>query len=617
MDNSKSKSHQHHPQQDQVQAIYLAQANIFSYEARKSAKSWVPLCDSTVPISILYDNTRSIYRIISVDADIKEVVVNTTVIPELEFVKTTQKFGYWKDIASGRVFGIGFASEYEAEAFDECLRKVKQNIGPPSINSSVSLNSDSGHHIDSSSGSHNVQQSNSSSGSPPLQRLYPAGHDDAKDHRDHYAPSSNTTIKLPPIAPTPTTTTPRGCPITQLQLPPAKKQVNWDDYDQIGPAVLSFMNNNRQQQHQQAPHHAFLANNHSMFGPSDHRPSTYKVDLPIINGGNSMPGTAASHSKHYGATSPPQQQNMDELRMSVGAASLPPPAPAPYHHHVPYQPYYGSPSSAVEQPSTSGAGPPAPLMPLTMSIPHGYCYQGPPPLQTTTNMVGTAGGAGDSSRGIMDGSMKVASTTADLLDELNRLKSENVKLSESLIETTCNAKKWELQVSSIREDNIQLVKSVAELNSKVDSLNKDCREYKEQASRWKEHYQQAVTSAKEKSQNLKEAEEKLKCCSVDKSRIESVMKDLEEELKRQQQINKEQLALNNSNVVGQFSNKYFKELEDHYRKLLADSQKRIEEVLRKDGDRKNVLRGVDTLFTGAIQGLINIHGQIRQAYEQQ
>lgn len=173
-------------------------------------------------------------------------------------------------------------------------------------------------------------------------------------------------------------------------------------------------------------------------------------------------------------------------------------------------------------------------------------------------------------------------------------------------------------MSSLRDDNIQLVKSVADLNSKVDSLNKDSREYKEQANRWKEHYQQAVTSAKEKSQSLKDAEDKLKCCSADKSRIESVMKDLEEELKRQQQINKEQQTLNNNgHVVGQFSNKYFKELEEHYRKLLADAQKRIEEVLRKDRDRKNVLRGVDTLFTGAIQGLINIHGQIRQAYEQQ
>jgi len=261
-------------------------------------------------------------------------------------------------------------------------------------------------------------------------------------------------------------------------------------------------------------------------------------------------------------------------------------------------------------------------MPLTMSIPHGYCYQGPPPPSLQSNsMIGNqcSGGAGDSSR-IMENSLKAAAaTTAELFEEINRLKNENIKLSESLIESTCNAKKWELQTSSLREDNIQLVKSVADLNSKVDSVNKECREYKEQANRWKEHYQQAVTSAKEKSQSLKDAEDKLKCCSQDKSRIESVMKDLEEELKRQQQINKEQQQTmsNGHQMVGQFSNKYFRELEDHYKKLLTDSQKKIEEVLRKDGDRKNVLRGVDTLFTGAIQGLINIHGQIRQAYEQQ
>jgi len=226
----------------------------------------------------------------------------------------------------------------------------------------------------------------------------------------------------------------------------------------------------------------------------------------------------------------------------------------------------------------------------------------------------------DSNKHRQSNSDMLSSDRRDLTEEMNRLRNENAKLNQSLIESTCAAKKWEVQVNSLRDDNIQLVKSIADLkvyNTKLESTMREVREYKEQANRWKEHYQQACSSAKEKGQHLKETEDKLKQASADKYRIESVLKDLEDELKRQQQINKEQQNTNHGHVVaGQTTNKYFKELEDHYRNLLGESQKKIEEILLKDTDRNNVLKGVDTLFTGAIQGLINIHGQIRQAYEQ-
>ncbi|ODM88208.1 Homer protein 2 [Orchesella cincta] len=546
--------------QDQVQAIYLAQANIFAYEATKSTKSWVPLCDSTVPISILYDNTRSIYRIISVDAEIKEVVVNTTVIPELEFVKTTQKFGYWKDIASGRVFGIGFASEYEAEAFDECLRKVKQNIGPPSVNSCMSLISDT----QENSSTSNNNNSNAKT-EPPPQSYRPATLQGQGDGQTHH--------KLQ------THITPYGTGGTLQQA----KQLNWNDYEQIGPTVLQMMNS-----HNQGMTH---------IGAS--RPSTYKVDLPIIR-----TATAQQNSRAPTSNTPPKfYPNLEDLRL---------PAPPPYHVPFQYIPQQIRQQPPAESSGQNGNGSPL-TMPLPMSIPQGYCYQGPQASSTTTGSSLTEQlfnmEHNPPKSNVMDLNN---SDRRDFADEINRIKSENMKLSESLIESTCNAKKWELQVNSLREDNIQLVKSVAELNSKVDAANKDCRDLKEQANRWKEHYQQAVNSAKEKGQHLKDCEDKLKYASADKARIENVLKDLQDELKRQQENYKEQSA----NHVGQYTNKYFKELEEHYRKLLSDSQKRIEEVLRKDNDRKNVLRGVDTLFTGAIQGLINIHGQIRQAYEQ-
>lgn len=551
---------------DQVQAIYLAQANIFYFEASQP-KSWVPLCDSTVPISILYDNTRSIYRIISVDADIKEVIVNTTVIPDLEFVKTTSKFGYWKDVASGRIFGIGFASEYEAEAFDECLKKVKQNIGPPSVNSCMNLNSP-----ETSTTKVDNKHLTGGSVSNASNKLHQQRPHRPTYHGDGLHGEGDGPMKFPPITGSSSKAGSHG-----LESPGRRKKLNWEDIEQLGPAVLSFLNTNRHQQNG-----TMKSSNHA----NEHRPSTYKVDLPVIG---TAPPTAAPQPRVFSG-------NVEDVRPTQ-----------PFHH--PFHQYY-NPQLARHIPVT-----PAPLpidnsmMSLTMPLPQGYCYQGPPSLAQAPSS--------DNAGGSVTPRGNAPNERRDLLDEINRIKAENIKLSESLIESTCHAKKWELQMNAVRADNLQLVKNVSDLNSKIEAVHSECRETKEQASRWKDHYQQAVASTKEKCQQLKDLEDKLKSAASDKIRAESVMKDLEEELKKQQQINREQLCVtSNHAAAGQYNNKYFKELEDHYRKLLADSQKRVEELLRKDGDRKNVLRGVDTLFTGAIQGLINIHGQIRQAYEQ-
>jgi hypothetical protein len=42
-----------------------------------------------------------------------QVIINSTITPNMTFTKTSQKFGQWADSRANTVFGLGFASEQQ------------------------------------------------------------------------------------------------------------------------------------------------------------------------------------------------------------------------------------------------------------------------------------------------------------------------------------------------------------------------------------------------------------------------------------------------------------------------------------------------------------------------
>lgn len=40
-----------------------------------------------------------------------QVIINSTITPNMTFTKTSQKFGQWADSRANTVFGLGFSSE--------------------------------------------------------------------------------------------------------------------------------------------------------------------------------------------------------------------------------------------------------------------------------------------------------------------------------------------------------------------------------------------------------------------------------------------------------------------------------------------------------------------------
>ncbi|OTF82675.1 hypothetical protein BLA29_003255 [Euroglyphus maynei] len=53
-------------------------------------------------------------------------VINSTIIPNMTFTKTSQKFGQWSDIRANTVYGLGFSSEPELNRFIEKFQEVKE-----------------------------------------------------------------------------------------------------------------------------------------------------------------------------------------------------------------------------------------------------------------------------------------------------------------------------------------------------------------------------------------------------------------------------------------------------------------------------------------------------------
>ncbi|KAH8329444.1 hypothetical protein KR074_010771 [Drosophila pseudoananassae] len=92
------------------QPIFTCQAHVFHIDP-KTKRTWITASMKAVNVSFFYDNSRNLYRIISVEGS--KAVINSTITPNMTFTQTSQKFGQWSDVRANTVYGLGFASEAE------------------------------------------------------------------------------------------------------------------------------------------------------------------------------------------------------------------------------------------------------------------------------------------------------------------------------------------------------------------------------------------------------------------------------------------------------------------------------------------------------------------------
>ncbi|XP_074474689.1 homer protein homolog 1 isoform X7 [Sebastes fasciatus] len=105
------------------QPIFSTRAHVFQIDP-STKKNWVPTSKHSVTVSYFFDNTRNVYRIISLDGT--KAIINSTITPNMTFTKTSQKFGQWADSRANTVYGLGFSSESNLAKFAEKFAEFKE-----------------------------------------------------------------------------------------------------------------------------------------------------------------------------------------------------------------------------------------------------------------------------------------------------------------------------------------------------------------------------------------------------------------------------------------------------------------------------------------------------------
>lgn len=149
------------------QPVFSTRAHVFQIDPA-TKKSWVPCSKQAVTVSFYYDPNKETHRIISVDGS--KAIINSTILPNMTFTKTSQKFGQWSDARANTVFGLGFPSEAELNKFAEQFKEAKGSTRSSAVSTTSSASSSSGtagsNVAVSSNGTSNVAAVNGTTVSP-------------------------------------------------------------------------------------------------------------------------------------------------------------------------------------------------------------------------------------------------------------------------------------------------------------------------------------------------------------------------------------------------------------------------------------------------------------------
>jgi len=126
------------------QPTYSTRAHVFQIDPETKRK-WLPFSKQAVTVAFYFDATRNLYRIISVDGS--KAIINSVILSNMSFTKTSQKFGQWADPKANNVYGLGFNSESDLNKFYEKFKEARSLAGSASASSdstkSESVKSDS------------------------------------------------------------------------------------------------------------------------------------------------------------------------------------------------------------------------------------------------------------------------------------------------------------------------------------------------------------------------------------------------------------------------------------------------------------------------------------------
>nr|XP_028562020.1 homer protein homolog 2 isoform X2 [Podarcis muralis] len=100
--------------------------SIFACRRRREYKIFLSCLPACLPACLAQLLHWSVPYSLAPDPAFAEVIINSTITPNMTFTKTSQKFGQWADSRANTVFGLGFSSEQQLTKFAEKFQEVKE-----------------------------------------------------------------------------------------------------------------------------------------------------------------------------------------------------------------------------------------------------------------------------------------------------------------------------------------------------------------------------------------------------------------------------------------------------------------------------------------------------------
>ncbi|XP_046398027.1 homer protein homolog 2 [Ischnura elegans] len=190
-----------------------------------------------------------------------------------------------------------------------------------------------------------------------------------------------------------------------------------------------------------------------------------------------------------------------------------------------------------------------------------------------------------------------------------QLKYENDRLKLALAQSSANAKKWEVELSTLKNNNVRLTSALQESTANVEEWKRQLQSYKEENQRMKTKYIE-LEAAKGNAEAAAELRKELATLRSRVEGLESQLKDKDEEVRR--------LSKQPPDQQGRPPEDRIKSLQDANAQLtsaLAACQEQLETALAAQESQRRVLDTVNAQLAQRVQELANIHREIATALQ--
>ncbi|KAG8254441.1 Homer protein 2 [Homalodisca vitripennis] len=185
-----------------------------------------------------------------------------------------------------------------------------------------------------------------------------------------------------------------------------------------------------------------------------------------------------------------------------------------------------------------------------------------------------------------------------------QLKYENDRLKLALAHSSANAKKWEVELATLKSNNLRLTSALQESTANVDEWKRQLHSYKEENQRLKSKYIE-LEAAKGGTEAAVELRKELATLRLRVEQLEVELKNKDEELKR--------LSVNK-----QPHEERCKILQQENAELQAGvslAQAQLETALEAHESQRRVMDTLNSQFALRIQELAGIHREIATALQ--